>query len=160
MNIPKENNYAVLIGEVIVNKCLVKGITINTSKLMKLLYFMQRKHLQKYDEIMFSDEIIATEDGPRIESVANYFMGSRLGFSTRVEQHIVLMDSHEEIANEVLDIYGKYTPNQLLELSKDDFVYKMFYQNGKGKNRVILFHSDTQLESKSAKIYYKKHTKN
>ena len=160
MNVQKENNYAVLIGEVVVNKCLVGGIAINTSKLMKLLYFMQRKHLQKYDELMFSDEIIVTGDGPRIESVANYFMQARLGFSTRVEQRIVLMDSHEEIVDEVLDIYGKYSPNQLIKLSKEDDIYKMFWQNGKGNNRVIPFHSNTQLETKSDKTYYKKYTKN
>ena len=114
MNHNKEKKYAVLIGEIIVNECLDRNLEINTSKLMKLLYYMQKLHLQKYGEIMFSDEIVATINGPYIDSVATYFIEGRLGFKTKYQKRIVLLDSHEDAVDTILKKYGKLSPIDLM----------------------------------------------
>lgn len=115
MNHNKDKKYAVLIGEIIVNECLDRNLDINTSKLMKLLYYMQKLHLQKYGETMFSDEIITTINGPYIDSVATYFIEGRLGFKNKYEKKIVLLDSHEDVVNNILEKYGAISPIDLMK---------------------------------------------
>ena len=45
MELESDRKYAPVIGTVIINECLDRGYTINTSKLMKLLYYMQKSFL-------------------------------------------------------------------------------------------------------------------
>lgn len=132
-----EKKYAVIIGEVIVNKCLNKKLIINTSKLMKLMYFMQKLHLQKYGDIMYSEEIIATINGPCIQEINNFFLLGRMGFDEKIEQKIVLLDSHDDVANTILETYGKFNPSELMNLSFEDEAYKLVWENGRGENLPI-----------------------
>ena len=134
-----EKLYAVPIGEVIVNECLDRNLSINTSKLMKLLYYMQKLHLQKYNDTMFNDEIRVTANGPHIDRVDNYFINGRLGFKEKLERRIILMDSHKDVANGVLEKYGKLTPTELMKLSQEDELFKAIWAGGKGKDMVIPF---------------------
>ena len=62
-----------LISECVINECIRKKYPLNTSKLMKLLYFMQKEHIRKYGIPMFNEEITYTESGPFISVVNNYF---------------------------------------------------------------------------------------
>lgn len=135
----KEEQYAVIIGEVIVNEALDRGIEINTSKLMKLLYFMQKLHLRKYGKPMFTDEVTATINGPYIQNIDNYFIKGRLGFDSRLEKSIILQDSHEDVSNFVLDKYGNLTPSELMKLSQEDVLFKTVWENGKTSNMSIPF---------------------
>lgn len=135
----EKKEFAIIIGEVIVNECLYRKIEINTSKLMKLLYFMQRLHLQEYGEPMFTDEVIARIDGPYIQSISNYFLKGRLGFDDPYKTSIVLLDSHEKVANIILEKYGNISPRKLLKLSLIDESFKTIWSNGKGDNMVIPF---------------------
>lgn len=156
MNHNKEKKYAVLIGEIIVNKCLDRNLEINTSKLMKLLYYMQKLHLQKYGETMFSDEIVATINGPYVDSVATYFIEGRLGFKTKCQKRIVLFDSHEDVVNTVLEKYGNISPIDLMKLSMDDHLFKSFWTSGKRDKRVIPFDNfETTKESPKTLKYIK-----
>lgn len=156
MNHNKEKKYAVLIGEIIVNECLDRNLEINTSKLMKLLYYMQKLHLQKYGETMFSDEIVATINGPYVDSVATYFIEGRLGFKTKYQKRIVLLDSHEDAVDTILKKYGKLSPIDLMKLSISDNLVKAFLENGKGYKRVIPFDNfETTKESPKTLKYIK-----
>lgn len=127
-----QKKFAVIIGEEIVNECLDRKININTSKLIKLLYYMQKLHLQKYGKPMFLDEIIATINGPYIEEVGDYFNSGRLGFEKHYEKRIVFMDSHEDVTQEILKQYGDMSSSELMKLSQDDEAYKIIWENGKG----------------------------
>ena len=131
--------YAVIIGEVIINESLDRGIKINTSKLMKLLYLMQKLHMQKYGTPMFTDKVIATVNGPYIENIANYFIAGRLGFNDYVEERIVLKDSHEDVSNSILDKYGNLNPSELMKLCQEDGLFKTIWANAEGNNKVIPF---------------------
>ena len=139
MNYNKDKMYAVLIGEIIVNECLDRKLPINTSKLIKLLYYMQKLHIQKYEDTMFNDEIRVTANGPYIDNVANYFCDGKLGFDEYYKKQIVLMDSHEDVVNTILNRYGKFSPSDLLKLSFEDQLFKMFWADGKGNNMIIPF---------------------
>ena len=137
-----ENNrkYAPAIGKVIINECLDKEYKINTSKLMKLLYYMQKLHIQKYGEPMFTNEILALETGPCIPDVKKIFSYGMLGFNERVEKVISLLGSHKYVANIVLDEFGVLTPIELMRLSLDDNTFKAVWKNGLGKNQAITFY--------------------
>lgn len=137
MSINKEEKYAVLIAKEVVNECINRGIKINTSKLNKLLYFMQRLHLEKYNKPMFTNTIIATHNGPSITDLWDFFPEGILGFEKKYEKEITLLMSHDDVAEEILELYGDYSPNELLEISKEDEVYKMIWDEGRGENEVI-----------------------
>lgn len=132
-----ERKYAVHIGEVIVNECIKNDFPINTSKLMKLLYFMQILHIQKYGKLMFENEIIATKCGPYIPDVNNFFIAGRVGFNQLLTPSIVLLDSHRDVVTTVLEQYGTLSPNELMEISKNEPFFKKIWQNGNGEGILI-----------------------
>lgn len=158
--------YAIVIAPMIVNECLDNGLTINTSKLMKLLYFMQKLHLKKYKEPMFSDRIIATPSGPIIEGLNDVFVIGRLEFKHKFDSEIVFMESHEEVFYTILENFGHISPSELLKLSENDEAYQITYDNGKGDKSVIPLEliSYTEIpfpiieKNKKQKTNIKKHT--
>jgi len=137
MIIENDRKYALIIGAVIINECLDKGYKINTSKLMKLLYYMQKLHILKYDEPMFTNEIIACETGPCILDVREFFCYGMLGFNEKIKRVITLMDSHKDVANIVLKEYGALSPTELMLKSLEDNAFKTIWQDGVGNNQVI-----------------------
>lgn len=128
---------ALLISEVIINECIEKGYPLNTSKLQKILYFMQKEHLKKYNVPVFDEDIVAWECGPAIPSVNEFFVIGRLGFETKVEQSIVLKDSHQDVLDIILNQYGMTSPSRMVELSRQEMSWSAIWNNGKGKNEII-----------------------
>ena len=109
-----------LISEVIINKCIDRKISLNTSKLIKLLYLMNLEHIKRYNSELLDSKISFTENGPMIEDVYNHFKFGSLGFDSKVEQNIQLKDTHETVANKILDIYGNYKPHELALITKKE----------------------------------------
>ena len=137
MELESDRKYALVIGTVIINECLDKGYTINTSKLMKLLYYMQKLHIERYDAPMFTNDIIACKTGPCIPDVRKFFYYGRLGFNEKVKQLITLMDSHRDVASIILKEYGELTPMEIMKKSLEDNSFKTIWQNGLGENQII-----------------------
>lgn len=137
MDLKSDRKYAPVIGAVIINECLDRGYKINTSKLMKLLYYMQKLHIERYDEPMFTNDIIVWETGPCIPDVWETFYYGRLRFSEKVKQLITLMNSHRDVANVILKEYGELSPLELMKKSLDDEAYKTIWQEGLGKDQII-----------------------
>jgi len=140
MVLGNDGRYALVIGSVIINECLKREYKINTSKLMKLLYYMQKLHVQKYGEPMFTNEIIAGESGPYIDDIMRFYHYGVLGFKEKVEQEIILLDTHEDVASIVLDEMGSLTPIEIMKKSLDDIVFKTIWQDGIGKNQIIPYY--------------------
>ncbi len=128
---------ALLISEVIINECIDKKYPLNTSKLQKILYFMQKEHLKKYNIPVFDEDVVAWECGPAISEINDFFVVGRLGFETKVEQSIVLKDSHQDVMDIVLNKYGTISPSDMAELSKNETAWSIIWNDGKGKNGVI-----------------------
>lgn len=132
-------NYAPVIAPIIINECIDRGYEINTSKLMKLLYYMQKLHIQKYGEPMFTNEITAGESGPYIADIMSLFSYGALRFKEKVEEPVSLLITHDDVASIVLDEFGVLTPIELAKKSLDDETFKTIWQDGKGKNQIILY---------------------
>lgn len=128
---------ALLISEVIINECIEKKYPLNTSKLQKILYFMQKEHLKKYNIPVFDEDVVAWECGPAIPEINDFFVVGRLGFETKVEQSIFLKDSHQDVMDIVLNKYGTISPSDMAELSKNETAWSIIWNDGKGKNGVI-----------------------
>ena len=138
-----DKKYAYIIAPAIINECIDREYEINTSKLIKLLYYMQKLHVQKYGEPMYTNDIIAGESGPFINDVMSLFRFGVLGFSEKVEGPLSirsLMDSHEDVAINVLDELGCLTPMELMKKSLNDSVYKTIWQDGVGKDQIIPYY--------------------
>ena len=121
---------AIQISAVIINKCIKNNISLNTSKLMKLLYIMQIEHVLKYNTLMFTDQIKDSEYGPVIPSVEEYYNFGGLGFDKKVEQDIFLIDSHEEIVDSVLKKYSGFLPHELNNIIVNAPFYIWFIIDG------------------------------
>lgn len=128
---------ALLISEVIINECIEKKYPLNTSKLQKILYFMQKEHLKKYNAPVFDEDIVAWECGPAIPNINDFFVVGRLGFETKVEQSIVLKDSHQDVLDMVLGKYGDMLPSTVAELSRKEMSWIAIWDDGTGKDKII-----------------------
>lgn len=128
---------AVLISEVIINRCIDNNFPINTSKLQKILYYMQKEHLKKYDSSVFDEKILAWECGPAIEEVYSHFKFGRLCFKEKVKERIVLLDSHDSVLGQALKEYGAMQPYQVSDESKKETAWIKIWNNGEGKDKEI-----------------------
>lgn len=140
MSLKTDRKYAYIIAPAIINECIDRGYQINTSKLIKLLYYMQKLHIQIYEEPMFTNEIIAGESGPFINDIMSYYRYGVLGFNEKVEAPLKmtsLMDSHEDVVRIVLYKYGELSPIELMKKSLEDDTFQTIYQDGLGKNQII-----------------------
>ena len=77
---------------------------------------------------MFSDEIITSDIGPHIPNIFNYFVFGFFGFDKKVEQSIILLSHHEDIAIKVLKEYGNLSHEEIIKASKEDDLYKIVEQ--------------------------------
>ncbi len=57
----------------ILKKSFIQGITVTPMKLQKLLYFVYRDYLQKYDRDLFSESFETWAYGPVLPSVYDEF---------------------------------------------------------------------------------------
>lgn len=132
---------AILISEAIINRCIDEGYPLNTSKLQKILYFMQKEHLKKYGVPVFDEKIVAWECGPAIKEVSEYYIDGVLGFEEKVEEKLFLKDSHKEVLKIVLDKYGAKTPSEMVSISKEENAWIAVWKDGIGKDKVIAIDS-------------------
>ena len=139
---------AILISEVIINRCIDKGYPLNTSKLQKILYYMQKEHLMKYGEVVFDEPIVAWECGPAIKDVAEYFTEGSLRFKSenKYEERISLLNSHEEVLMMVLSKYGTVSPLEMAKESRKEECWIDAWKNGEGEGNIL------QLEKKSSEV--------
>lgn len=130
---------AILLSEVIINRCIENKISLNTSKLQKLLYYMQKEHFKRYEKPMFNEPIVAWECGPAIKEVADFFKEGAFGFDAdkKYNEKISLMDSHEDIIQWVLKEYGDISPIEIAEKSRKEESWIKIWNSGLGKGLEI-----------------------
>lgn len=93
-------------GKHVVNKCLDKGIQINTIKLQQLLILMQGTCLAKYDDVLFEENILLTDNGLRIDEVNKDFIASAAGFKEKLYGYHSLLDYQNAIIDDIIKLYG------------------------------------------------------
>jgi len=94
------------IGQIVANKCLERGISINTQKLQKLLVLMQIEHMQRVKTALFPEDILVWDCGVVIEEVDQGFIQYSIELKERQEEFITLLQVQEETVEHVLEVYG------------------------------------------------------
>jgi len=130
---------SVELGKIIINMCLENQYELNTSKLQKLLYFMQKLHLKKYNTPLFPENIIAWVCGPAIDEIHKYFFQYHLGFSkeNRQPEKLAILDAEKPIICHVLSEYGTKSPMEMIQLSKLEPSWKQIWDDGNGNGKII-----------------------
>ena len=130
---------AIELGKVVVDVCLDREIMLNTSKLQKLLFYMQKTSLKQNEQICFEENIIALECGPAIDAIRQYFCSYNIGFTLNDKQNaqLVLLDDEKAILEDVLILYGKMSPMELIELSRQEPSWIKTWCDGEGKGNTV-----------------------
>lgn len=130
---------ALTIARYTINRCNAEGTPISNLKLQKLLYYIQAVFLCLNDRVCFSDVIEAWPFGPVIPVVYHEF--KKYGSNTIPEvidyvddnpnsntffefvkfDDSIIDDDDKQLINETLELYGKYSATQLVEMThKED----------------------------------------
>ena len=93
-------------GVYVVNRCLEKGLKINTIKLEQLLIIINGTMLSLTETPFFSQNVTAHKHALLIKEVDEDFISSAIRFKEKKEEYIVLLDSEQKIIDSVIDKYG------------------------------------------------------
>ena len=95
------------VGKIVVNKCLARGIFLNTVKLEKLLVLMQLECLERSKKPLFTEDIVVFKGvGVVIPQVDRDFLVNAVEFTEEQTSYIVLLDKEKESIEYVLERYG------------------------------------------------------
>ena len=107
------------VGKIVVNKCLSKGIFINTQKLQKLLALMQIECIKRANKVLFKEDIVVWDCGVAIKEVDIEFRSEAIEFKEEQVEYITLLDKEEESVDFIISNYGclsAFEINQLPEI--------------------------------------------
>ena len=112
------------IGKIIVNKCLSKGIHINTQKLEKLLILIQLECIKDSGYPLFSEKVVFLEDNATIREVDEEFRKYGICFSEFLEEKIILLYSEIEYIDNILNQFANLSSFDLncLCLSQKEYL--------------------------------------
>lgn len=119
------------LGKYVINKCLEKQQSINTAKLQKLLVMMQCKHLAKYGQPLFPENIVTWKCGVAIQEVNNDFKKYALGCKEKQEVFIAILNSEETIINQVIEEYGDKTAVAINNDPRLQYLWEKVYEEGR-----------------------------
>ncbi len=105
------------VGKIVVNKCLKKGISINTIKLEKLLVLMQIECIKLSKKPLFKEDIEVWDCGPMIMQVDREFIGGAIEITEPYDEYIALLDAENMAVNNILRMYGEKDAFQLNKVS-------------------------------------------
>ena len=95
------------VGKIVVNKCLKRGIFINTTKLEKLLVLMQLECLERSKKLLFTEDIVVFKGvGVVIPKVDRDFLVNAIEFTEEQTPYILLLEKEAEAIEYVLERYG------------------------------------------------------
>jgi uncharacterized phage-associated protein len=94
------------VGKIVVNKCLARGIFINTRKLERLLILMQLECLERSKKPLFTEDIVIWKSGIAIPKVDADFLCNAIGFTEEQTPYILLLEKEEEAVEYVLKEYA------------------------------------------------------
>ena len=132
---------AIELGRIVINNCLEHNYLLNTSKLQKLLYFMQKEFVRTngVNPPLFEEAILATDCGPSIQEIRDYYFKYHMEFTQNDKQpiYIPLLDKEKVVVNRIIEMYGNETPLDMIRISKEESAWSEVWNNGQGKNSVI-----------------------
>lgn len=107
MNYDFNNKLCCEIGKIVVNKCMERGIFINTLKLEKLLILMEIAYIKNYNKSFIRADIGVNSHGRfMIKDVDCFFMKYALEFDEKQAELVGLLESQEYCMEQILEMYG------------------------------------------------------
>jgi len=104
------------VGKIVVNKCLSKGIFINTQKLQKLLALMQVECVKRANKFLFKEDIVVWDCGIAIKEVDTEFRSEAIAFKDEQVEYITLLDEEEESVDYIISNYSVFSAFEINEL--------------------------------------------
>lgn len=125
IKIEKEIYSAIDISNYIIDKCNKENIFINNLKLNKLLYFVQKEHLKKYNRILFIEELLHYRYGASVENVYRVFKYyGRDNINEPIDKLIDINEESKEIIDSTILKYKDCKPMEMVILSRKEESYK------------------------------------
>ncbi len=100
----------------IVNKCLDKNISINTSKLHQLVILIHGTMLSKYQKSFFTENVYATDIRLVVKELEQDCLMGKISFEERMPEYICLFQKEEQVIDAILE---KYADVDFLEIGKE-----------------------------------------
>lgn len=125
IKIEKEIYSAIDISNYIIDKCNKENIFINNLKLNKLLYFVQKEHLKKYNRILFIEELLPYRYGASVENVYRVFKYyGRDNINEPIDKLINIEEESKEIIDSIILKYRNCKSMEMVILSRKEESYK------------------------------------
>lgn len=125
IKIEKEIYSAMDISNYIIYKCNQEDIFINNLKLNKLLYFIQKEHLKKYNRILFIEDLLPYRYGASVENVYRVFKYyGRDNINEPIDKLIDINKESKEIIDSIILKYKDCKSMEMVILSRKEESYK------------------------------------
>lgn len=125
IKIEKEIYSAMDISNYIIYKCNQEDIFINNLKLNKLLYFIQKEHLKKYNRILFIEDLLPYRYGASVENVYRVFKYyGRDNINEPIDKLINIEEESKEIIDSIILKYRNCKSMKMVILSRKEESYK------------------------------------
>lgn len=125
INVEKEIYPAMDISNYIIYKCNQENIFINNLKLNKLLYFVQKEHLKKYNRVLFIEDLLPYRYGASVENVYRVFKYyGRDNIDEPIDKLIDINEESKEIIDSTILKYKDCKPMEMVILSRKEESYK------------------------------------
>ncbi len=105
---------AVALANTILKKAFEEDVSVTPMKLQKLIYFVYRQCLQKYDIKILSDNFLVWQYGPVLQSVYDEFKSFRANKITRFAKdarnnvYVINESANAQLSNAINDVWNKY----------------------------------------------------
>ena len=135
--------YPVLeLAKYIVVKCIQDKYLISNLQLQKILYYIQREFLQRFDRPAFTENIEAWPFGPVVPDVYYYFCGAgamRIGVCDEPEEEILSMpEEYRRVIDSIIESKRELNPwDMVSETHKSGGAWDSVYRGGYGNRSTI-----------------------
>ena len=130
---------AIELAKYIVNKCVEDNHPITNLQLQKILYYIQREHLRKYNECAFIDPIEAWQFGPVVPLVYYEFCYyGAMPIENRYSNTKDIDFDHFDMVDKIVEEKRVMFPWDLVnETHKPGGAWDKTYKNGSGNRSII-----------------------
>lgn len=125
-----------------------EGDIISPLKLQKLVYYCQGFHLAEYNEPLFSEQIVAWDHGPVVESLYQFYKDySRQAIPLPDEIDFdIYTTEQKKLMEEIYRIFGQFSAWKLRNMTHDEPPWKNANRNEVISHEAMMEYFKTQLE--------------
>lgn len=131
--------HALDLAKYIVTKCIDDEKPISNLQLQKILYYVQREFLTRYNQAAFSDDIEAWQFGPVVPNVYYHFCGfGSMKIARNFDSFSLLSKRDQTLIDEIVEQKRELYPWDLVsETHKPNGAWDQIYRKGLGNREII-----------------------